>query len=113
GRCIQKPYNEGFEAYQRERAERLKRGELTSADSIHLTDTVRYFTMHKRVVYGGGGIMPDIFVPIDTSLSSEYFSQLVRKGSLNTFALTYVDEHRSELLSRFSDVEAFRQNFAC
>ncbi len=113
GRCIQKPYEDGLAAYQRERAERLKRGELTSADSIHLTDTARYFTMHKRVVYGGGGIMPDLFVPMDTSLSSQYFAQVVRKGSLNTFALTYVDEHRAELLARFKDVEAFRQQFAC
>jgi len=111
GRCIQKPYDEGLEAYQRERTERLKRGELTSADSIHVTDTARYYTMNKRVVYGGGGIMPDIFVPIDTSLSSDYFGQLVRKGSLNTFALEYVDGHRAELLARYPDVQRFIDTF--
>ena len=111
GRCIQKSYEDGLEAYQRERTERLTRGELTSADSIHMKDTVRYFTMNKRVVYGGGGIMPDIFVPIDTSMSSDYFGQLVRKGSLNTFTLEYVDAHRSELLAKYPDVSTFQESF--
>ena len=113
GRSIQKPYTDGVEAYQRERAERLRRGELSSVDSIHLVDTVKFFTMKKRIVYGGGGIMPDIFVPIDTSLSSDHFGQLVRRGSLNTFALAFVDDHRAELLARYPDVEDFRQRFAC
>ncbi len=111
GRCIQKSYEEGVEAYQREKAERLKRGELTSADSIHMQDTVKFYTMHKRVVYGGGGIMPDVFVPIDTSMSSDYFGQLVRKGTLNTYALTYTDEHRTALLQRYRNPDQFRKDF--
>ncbi|HRF80474.1 MAG TPA: S41 family peptidase, partial [Flavobacteriales bacterium] len=82
GRSIQKSYDEGVEAYQREKSQRLEKGELTTADSIHMADTVKYFTMNRRVVYGGGGIMPDVFVPIDTTQSSEYFGQLVRKGIL-------------------------------
>ncbi|MBL7962263.1 MAG: PDZ domain-containing protein [Flavobacteriales bacterium] len=111
GRCIQKPYEDGVEAYRRERAERLRKGELTTADSIHPTDTSRYYTQARRVVYGGGGIMPDIFVAIDTSMSSDYFGHLVRKGVLNTYALTYVDEHRASLMARYRTVSAFRTQF--
>lgn len=111
GRCIQKPYEEGVEAYRKERAERLAKGELMHADSIEVADTVRYFTMNKRVVYGGGGIMPDIFVAIDTSLSSEYFGKLVRKGTLNTFALAHVDREREHLLRQYPRAEDFIQRY--
>ncbi len=111
GRSIQKSYEDGVEAYQREKIERLSKGELTSADSIHAADTVKYFTMNKRVVYGGGGIMPDVFVPIDTTQSSEYFGQLVRKGILNTFALGYVDENRASLLAKYPSADSFRRQF--
>ncbi|MBK8497470.1 MAG: S41 family peptidase [Flavobacteriales bacterium] len=111
GRCIQKSYEDGLEAYRHEKSERLSHGELTSADSIHLQDTVRFYTMNKRVVYGGGGIMPDVFVAIDTTLSSDYFGQLVRKGILNTFALSYVDKHRDELLRKYAGVQQFATNY--
>ncbi|MBL7952732.1 MAG: S41 family peptidase [Flavobacteriales bacterium] len=111
GRSIQKSYEDGIEAYQREKSERLVKGELTTADSIHAADTVKFFTMNKRVVYGGGGIMPDVFVPIDTAQSSAYFGQLVRKGILNTFALAYVDEHRSELVAAYDGPAAFNSRF--
>ena len=111
GRSIQKSYEEGVEAYQREKGERLSKGELTSADSIHASDTVKFFTMNKRVVYGGGGIMPDVFVPIDTVQSSNYFGQLVRRGILNTFALTFVDENRQRLLAEYPDPETFRRSY--
>lgn len=112
GRSIQKPYADGKEAYARERAERLMKGELTTSDSIHPNDTVRYFTAGKRVVYGGGGIMPDVFVPIDTTLSSLYFSRLVRKGVLNSFALDHVDRNREALKALYPNVEVFRKNFS-
>jgi len=111
GRSIQKSYEDGVEAYQREKSDRLAHGELTSADSIHAADTVKYFTMNKRVVYGGGGIMPDVFVPIDTTQSSDYFGQLVRKGILNTFALARVDVDRAKLLATYATPEAFRKQF--
>lgn len=111
GRSIQKSYDEGVEAYQREKTERFAKGELTTADSIHLADTVKYFTMNKRVVYGGGGIMPDVFVPIDTMQSSAYFGQLVRKGILNTFALAKVDERREQWLAIYPDVASFARRF--
>jgi carboxyl-terminal processing protease len=99
------------EAYQRERVDRFAKGELTSADSVHLQDTVKYYTVNKRVVHGGGGIMPDVFVPIDTTQSSEYFSRLVRNGILNTFALTHVDANRNTLLAQYPDPETFRRKF--
>lgn len=111
GRCIQKSYEEGSEAYAQEKRDRFKKGELTSVDSIHTADTVKFFTVNKRVVYGGGGIMPDVFVPIDTTQSSDYFGQLVRKGVLNTYAITYVDAHRAELLARFKDAAQFSERF--
>lgn len=111
GRCIQKSYAKGLEAYKQDRIERLHDGELTNADSIHVQDTVKYFTNNKRVVYGGGGIIPDVFVPIDTALSSVWFGQLVRKGITNTAALNHVDLHRAELLRQYKDVDTFRKNF--
>ena len=111
GRCIQKSYEEGLEAYQQEKSARLAQGELMNADSIHPADTVKYYTMNKRVVYGGGGIMPDVFVPIDTMQSSAYFGQLVRKGILNTFALAKVDEHREQWLASYPEVASFARRF--
>ena len=111
GRSIQKSYDEGVEAYQREKSQRLEKGELTTADSIHMADTVKYFTMNRRVVYGGGGIMPDVFVPIDTTQSSEYFGQLVRKGILNTFALAKVDKDRDLLMAAYPNVATFARDF--
>lgn len=111
GRCIQKAYDEGVEAYRSEKGGRMAKGELTGADGELHGDTVKYYTMNKRVVYGGGGIMPDVFVPIDTTLSSAYFGQLVRKGVLNTFALTYVDDNRDDLKRRYNSVEQFRQSY--
>lgn len=112
GRCIQKSYANGLEAYRHDRIERLHDGELTNADSIHIQDTVKYFTNNKRVVYGGGGIIPDVFVPIDTTLSSAWFGQLVRKGITNTAAINYVDKHRAQVLQRYKDVNDFRKNFS-
>lgn len=111
GRCIQKPYEDGSEAYREERAGRLERGELTNVDSVHTADTLKYFTMNKRVVYGGGGIMPDLFVPLDTTQSSAYLGQLVRKGILNTVALDHVDGNRGNLLQQFPTVAQFANGF--
>jgi len=113
GRCIQKPYAPGDEEdYDMELLNRRNHGEFSSADSIHPSDTVKYFTNAKRIVYAGGGIMPDIFVPQDTSMSSKYLLDLVRKGIINDFTLTYTDNNRNSLLSKYHDIDAYRKNFS-
>lgn len=112
GRCIQKPYELGDEDdYEMDLNNRYKHGELFNADSIHFADTTRYFTNAKRVVKGGGGIMPDVFVPLDTTLSSMYYSDLLRKGALNDFTLTYTDNNRNQLLKDYPNISAFREKF--
>ena len=104
GRCIQKPYDEGIDAYRREKYERFEKGELMSLDSLDLPDSLRYETLRLgRTVYGGGGILPDVFVPIDTSLNSAYFTDLLRKGLFNRTVLEYVDANRSRLERQYAD----------
>jgi|SRR5688572_990491 len=111
GRCIQKSYEEGDEEYELDISNRYKHGELYSADSIKFVDSLKYYTQAKRVVYGGGGIMPDIFVPLDTSMNSKYHSDLIRKSVLYEFALSYTDNNRKTLLSDYPDITVFRNKF--
>ncbi len=111
GRCIQKSYEEGDDAYDLDITNRYKHGELYSADSIKFADSLKFFTNARRVVYGGGGIMPDIFVPLDTSMNSRYHSDLIRKSVLYEFALSYTDRNRKKLLSDYSDITAFKNKF--
>lgn len=112
GRSIQKPYADGLEAYYREKYERLANGELTDISKIDLPDSLKYNTLvTKRDVYGGGGILPDVFVPLDTSHNSDYFFSLLRSGHLNTFSLTYVDEMRENLSKSYPDFASFKANF--
>ena len=111
GRCIQKPYDEGVDAYRREKYERFESGELMSLDSLDLPDSLRFETLQLgRTVYGGGGILPDVFVPIDTSLNSTYFTDLLRKGLFNRAVLQYVDANRERLDTQYSDRAAFIAN---
>jgi len=111
GRCIQKSYQAGDEEYEMDLSNRFKHGELYSADSIHFVDSLKFYTDAKRVVYGGGGIMPDIFVPLDTSMNSKYHSDLVRKSVLYEFALSYTDNNRKMLLSKYPDIASLRSKF--
>jgi carboxyl-terminal processing protease len=97
GRCIQKSYKNGLEDYYGDLRRRYTHGELEQKDSIHYSDTLKYFTRNKRVVYGGGGIMPDIFVAADTSGMSPYYSKVVMKGLVYQYAFDYSDKHRAEL----------------
>ena len=97
GRCIQKSYLKGTDDYYADITRRYAHGEFEQKDSIHLSDTVKYFTRLKRVVYGGGGIMPDIFVPADTTGNSPYLFKLMQKGLVYQYAFDYADKHRSEL----------------
>ena len=113
GRCIQKPYDEGVDAYRREKYERFEKGELMSLDSLDLPDSLRYETLQLgRTVYGGGGILPDVFVPIDTSLNSTYFTDLLRKGLFNRSVLEYVDANRARLEQQYADRDSFVSNTA-
>lgn len=114
GRSIQKPYAPGDEeSYRKDMLHRYEAGEFSSADSIHLPDSLRFETLHNhRPVYGGGGIMPDLFVPIDTTAFTPYYRNLVAKGVLNRFCITYVDRNRSQLNREYPDVDAFIAKFS-
>ncbi|MBP5190382.1 MAG: S41 family peptidase [Bacteroidales bacterium] len=109
GRCIQKPYDDGADAYHRELQRRFDHGELVNTDSINYPDSLKFYTSKGRVVYGGGGIMPDIFIPMDTTRLSDYFLSLRSAGVFNTFALNYADSHRSDTL--FGDFQQFLQHY--
>lgn len=106
GRCIQSPYEEGNEAYYESMHDRFANKEQLEADSIEFDDDLKYTTKGGRTVYGGGGIMPDIFVPIDTTGNSKYFNTIYRKGLIYSYAYIYADEHREEL-SKLENAEAF------
>jgi carboxyl-terminal processing protease len=111
GRFIQKPYDD-LEAYEDDLNERYKNGEFSHADSIKLPDSLKFETkITKRTVYGGGGIMPDIFVPIDTSANSDYFGDLVQGGHITSFSLEYVDKNRETIFSKYATFDDFRKNF--
>jgi carboxyl-terminal processing protease len=112
GRSIQKPYTNGDkESYHADLIRRYNHGEMMSADSIHFPDSLKYQTLlNKRIVYGGGGIMPDYFVPIDTL--TKFHQQLVAKGLIHRAYLLEADNRRRELLAAYPAVEAYRKNYA-
>ncbi|MDE6703702.1 MAG: S41 family peptidase, partial [Muribaculaceae bacterium] len=113
GRSIQKHYEKGQgEEYMLDMFNRYKSGELWSADSIHLDESLKYETLRNhRPVYGGGGILPDVFVPVDTTFFSPYYRDLNAKGVINQFCLNYVDAHRAELKKSYPDEDAFVNSF--
>jgi len=111
GRNIQKSYEGGIENYNKDLINRYNKGELSNADSIHFPDSLKFFTDGKRVVYGGGGIMPDIFVPLDTSKASNYYSELFRKGVFNQYTFDYVDKQRDELKTKFTNFDEYKEKF--
>ena len=111
GRCIQKPYDAGVEEYQMDYYNRLSHGELLSADSVHFADSLRCFTSGNRLVYGGGGIMPDVFVPIDTMRASDYMINLRSKGLFNSFALNWTEENREQFLKKEPTYDKFSKEY--
>ncbi|HNW98145.1 MAG TPA: S41 family peptidase [Bacteroidales bacterium] len=111
GRCIQKPYNEGTDKYFKDLTDRYKHGEIFHSDSIKFPDSLKFYTPKKRLVYGGGGIMPDVFIPADTSKISDYYTNILRKGLIYQFSLQYVDVKRDSLKSTYKDIAAFNKNF--
>ena len=111
GRSIQKPYTGKYEDYENELFERLRKGELTSSDSIHFTDSLRYVTPAGKVVYGGGGIMPDYFVALDTSENSEFYANASSKGLVSQFAYNFVDRNRS-MVNEYGSLAKFNSEFS-
>ena len=113
GRCIQKPYEEGVEEYYNDRNERYAHGEFFNEDSARVNTSEKYYTnISKREVYGGGGIYPDIFVPLDTTENSPYFSEMLRTGVNNDWVLTYVDRNRAELLNSYPTLDKFVEAYS-
>ncbi len=110
GRSIQKPYDGDFEKYNHEAYDRYLNGEMMSADSIHLTDTVKYLTPNGKVVYGGGGITPDVYVALETDSSLFFYNRLANSGLIFQMAFDYADRERASL-SKYKNVEAFQKQF--
>lgn len=111
GRCIQRSYEKGTANYNKDLAERYAHGELYSADSVHFNDSLKYYTNGKRLVYGGGAIMPDIFSPIDTTYNSDYLFQLNRYGIINLYAGLYFDKHLEYLQNTYQNFDSFEKGF--
>ena len=112
GRCIQKPYEEGVDEYRKDVQNRIKSGEMFSADSIVFADSLQYKTLtNGRSVYGGGGIMPDIFIPLDTSKYYRYINRLRAKNIINDYAVGFLDSHREELQNKYPDFDKFQNKF--
>ena len=113
GRCIQKPYTKGAgKDYAMDVMNRLKSGELTNADSVHLADSLKFQTLRKhRTVYGGGGVMPDYYVPLDTTVYTRFHRELAAKGIVIQQNLRFVDNHRKELKKQWTSFDDFKQNY--
>lgn len=111
GRSIQKPYENGLDDYNLEAYKRYENGELLEADSVHFPDSLKYFTKKGKVVYGGGGIMPDIFIPLDTIGGTDYLYQLRYNGIIQEFSLNYIDSRRKQMLESYHDAVQFKKQF--
>lgn len=111
GRFIQKPY-EDVDDYRKDLLNRYENGEFYHADSIKFPDSLKHETLiKKRTVYSGGGVMPDIFVPIDTSEITDYYRSVIRSGAINSFTLEYVDKNRASLASKYPNFDKFKTDF--
>ena len=112
GRCIQRSYDKGSEDYYSEMTKRFKHGEYYHADSVHFPDSLKYSTLLSgRTVYGGGGIMPDIFMPVDTTFSTKLHTDLIRKSVFNKYAIDYVMSERATLKEKYHDFSDFENEF--
>ncbi len=111
GRCIQKPYGNGNKDYREDYKDRLESGELFGKDTFKFADSLHFHTKNGRDVYGGGGVKPDFFVPIDTSMNSPFSNQLIRRGVENKFCLEYVDKNRAALTAQYPTSDSFFDNF--
>lgn len=112
GRCIQRPYDEGVEAYREEIYDRYKHGEMMHPDSTNFPDSLKYETPEGKTVYGGGGIFPDIFVPYDTAGGSTFLNRLVYRGVVYQWAFDYADTHREQLNGNYETAREFQEKFS-
>lgn len=110
GRCIQKPYSDDKDQYYNEEYERYTNGELLNEDSIKLDKTKQYKTPEGKIVYGGGGIMPDVFVPLDTAKANSFLNKIFYSGAINTFAFEYADKYRAKL-KEFGSAKNYIEKF--
>jgi carboxyl-terminal processing protease len=111
GRCIQKPYNKDITAYYNDLQDRYQKGEFTNKDSILQSDTVKYYTSKGRLVYGGGGIMPDLFVPLDTvNNGNKYLNEVLNQGLIQQFTYGYYGDHQG-MLKEYNTLNDFRRHF--
>lgn len=110
GRCIQRPYENGTDDYNKEFHDRFVNGEVLHADSIHFDDSLKFVTPRGKIVYGGGGIMPDIFVPIESGGHLAYYNRLINRGVIYDYAFEYTDSHRDEL-AKYKDYKDFDKGF--
>ena len=108
GRCIQKPYNHGRKEYYNDLSERFMNGEMEDKDSIHFNDSLKFTTPKGHIVYGGGGIMPDVFVPMDTTGVTDYYVAIRNKGLIYRYSLIYADNHR-DALEKLTDYKQIDQ----
>lgn len=111
GRCIQKPWDDGLDSYYNDYMKRYQHKELITPDSIKFPDSLKYTTSIGRIVYGGGGIMPDVFVPIDTSRASDYLINLRSKGIFNNFTMQWVDDNRTTFLKQNPTFDDFNKTY--
>ncbi len=113
GRSIQKPYDEGVKEYHSEIYERFRHGEMMHSDSIHMTDSLIFHTLkEKRKVFGGGGIVPDIFIAMDTAYYTPYYRDLVASGSVNRLVMDMLDDYRDEWTKQYSSFADFYKHFS-
>jgi carboxyl-terminal processing protease len=112
GRCIQKPYKDGKDKYELDLVNRYNKGELLHADSIHFPDSLKYQTLNlKRTVYGGGGIMPDIFVPLDTTRFTALHRKMLAQGIINKVCIQYIVKNRADLKNKYNSFDKYKKEF--
>ncbi len=111
GRCIQKPYGEDYDDLYNDLQQRIRDGEIYGLESINFPDSLKYYTPNNRLVYGGGGIMPDVFVPWDTVQYTDFYVDLLSKGLFNDYVLDYMDKEREKLREKYTTYEEFNNRF--
>jgi carboxyl-terminal processing protease len=112
GRLIQKSYANGYKEYNNELGERAKSGEIFGNESKKSVDSIKYYTLlRKREVFGGGGITPDVYIPIDTNRFSKLYLNLNSKGLFNSFSLSYIDAYRNSIKAHFATFQEFKDRF--